>query len=288
MEVIVDKNSGFCFGVANAINKAEEILSKKEKLYCLGQMVHNDEEISRLENLGLITITNEEFKQLHNCKVLLRAHGEPPETYLIAKENNIELIDSTCPIVRNLQKKVKKSFSELEDNDKLVIYGKAEHPEIISLAGQCNNEAIVVKDEKDLDKLNFEGSIKLFSQTTNNPENYNKISKEIQKRLLNKNNDLDITNSICRDVASREGILSDFAKENDIVIFTSGKNSSNGKMLYNQCIKVNPNTYFISSVQELKSDWFSKSDKVGVCGSTSTPAWLMEEVATKIKTFNNG
>jgi len=282
MKVEIDKNSGFCFGVANAIKKAEEILANEEKLYCLGQMVHNDEEISRLESLGLVTITNDEFKQLHNCKVLLRAHGEPPSTYLIANKNNIQLIDATCSIVLNLQKKVKKAYQEQKaNNGKVVIYGKAEHPEVISLAGQCNNEAVIVKDKSELEKINFSKPISLFSQTTNNPNNYNDITNEIKLHLSDSN--IKVSNSICRDVSQREPGLITFAKNNKVIIFVAGKNSSNGKMLFNQCKLANKRTYYISSVDELRNEWLQNTESVGICGATSTPIWLMEKVAEKIK-----
>lgn len=289
MKVSIDKNSGFCFGVANAIKKAEEILQQEKNLFCLGQMVHNDEEITRLESLGLITITIEEYKKLSNCKVLLRAHGEPPSTYRIAKENNIELIDATCSIVLNLQEKVKKSYEKQKTNNgKVVLYGKAEHPEIISLAGQCNNEAIIVKDKSELDKINFTKPISIFSQTTNNPNNYNNLTSEVKIRLAknNQENNFEVSNSICGDVSRREPKINNFAKNKDTVIFVAGRKSSNGKMLFNQCKLINKNTYYITSVNELKLEWFINSNTIGICGATSTPVWLMEKVAKEVKSMS--
>lgn len=290
LHIEIDTNSGFCFGVKNAINKAEEFLQSNNKLYCLGDIVHNGIEIERLENLGLITIDRERFKELKNCTVLLRAHGEPPETYEIAKKNNINLIDATCPIVINLQKKVNKSYLQAnQENGQVVIYGKENHAEVIGLAGQTNDNAIVITDESDLEKINFSRPITLYSQTTKSITGYNtlieKIKDKIKENGFNSNKQLVVYNTICGQVSNRDKELQVFAKKHDTILFVSGKKSSNGKMLFETCKKVNNNSFFISSPEEIDVKWLKDSKSIGICGATSTPFWLMEKTAKTVKNF---
>ncbi len=288
MKVEIDDNSGFCFGVVNAIQLAEMELEKSEPLYCLGDIVHNSAEVDRLKTKGLVTINHEEFKELKNCKVLLRAHGEPPETYQIALQNNIQLIDASCPVVLRLQKNIKTGFDEILDKGgQVVIYGKEGHAEVNGLVGQTNGEAIVIGSRVDLDKIDFSKPINLFSQTTKSIEGFYDIEKEIRKRMIEtqgNDNVLLISNdTICRQVSHRQPQLREFVKKHDVVIFVSGKKSSNGKMLYQVCKDENKNTYFVSDENELNKDWFSKAKSVGICGATSTPRWLMEKIANNIQ-----
>ena len=283
-KIEINKNSGFCFGVEAAVKKAEEELMKGTKLYCLGQIVHNNMEVKRLENLGMLTIGYDEFKQLKNAIVLLRAHGEPPETYKIAKENNITLIDATCPIVTKFQQKLKKTHYESGNGNQTVIFGKKTHPEVIGLAGQIENKAIIVETESDLQKINFNKPIKLYAQTTKSTESYKKISDLVKQKSETKTNpgNLKIHDTLCGHVSGREAKLKEFAKKHDIIIFVSGKKSSNGKVLYNVCKQINKNTYFLSSIEELKPDWIKTTGTIGICGATSTPKWLMEKTREAI------
>lgn len=280
--ITIDKESGFCFGVVNAIKKAEEELAKGEKLYCLGDIVHNGQEVKRLENLGLITINYEQFEQLHNAKVLLRAHGEPPTTYQIAKRNNITIIDASCPVVLRLQSKIKKRHEE-QPHTQIVIYGKKGHAEVIGLEGQTNNSAIVVENESDLTKIDFEKDISLFSQTTKSLDGFNSLVGEIKQQF--KGNKFDFFDTICRQVANRIPNIRTFAAQNDIVFFVGGTKSSNGKVLYEHCKQANPNTVFISDADEITQEHIAqcKDKRVGICGATSTPSWLMEKCAQKLK-----
>ncbi len=291
MIVEIDEKSGFCFGVVNAIDLAEKGLEKTDNLYCLGDIVHNNEEMSRLEEKGLITINHEKFKNLKNTKVLIRAHGEPPETYKIAEENNIELIDASCPVVLKLQNSVRKYHQEIYSREgQIIIYGKKGHAEVNGLVGQVDGDAIIVSDTEDLDKIDFSKPIVLFSQTTKSLEGFEEIRREIENRMkLNKgDNDIDFTvkNTICGAVSNRQKQLRDFVKKYDIIVFVSGVKSSNGKMLYNICKSENESTYFVSNKNELNKEWFKNRESVGVCGATSTPFWLMEEVAEKISFFS--
>ncbi len=290
MTVEIDKNSGFCFGVVKAIEIAERELEKDKKLYCLGDIVHNDAEVKRLENRGLITISHNEFKKLKNTKVLLRAHGEPPETYKIAKENNIELIDASCPIVLSLQKKIDKAYTDLSTvKGQIVIFGKEGHAEVIGLLGHTDNKGIVISEEKDLDKIDFAKPISIFSQTTKSRSSYHSIIEKIKERMIAErgNDEINfiINDSTCRAVSNRDVFLKDFAKKHDIIIFVSGRKSSNGKVLYEVCKNQNERSYFVSEVKELKKEWFRKNDSVGICGATSTPTWLMEEVKAAVEQF---
>lgn len=280
----IDKGSGFCFGVVNAIQKAEEELAKGETLYCLGDIVHNGREVERLASLGLKTIDHETFKNLHNAKVLLRAHGEPPSTYKIAKENNITIIDASCPVVLKLQSKIKKKYQETNpEQHQIVIYGKKGHAEVIGLEGQTNNEALIVESEDDLENIDFKKDISLFSQTTKPLDGFNQLVEQIKKRF--EGNHFDYFDTICRQVANRIPNITNFAKENDILFFVGGKKSSNGKILFEHCKSANPNTHFISTLDEITDEHIEmcKDKRIGICGATSTPLWLMEKVQEKLE-----
>ena len=284
MQVNIDKNSGYCFGVEFAIKMAEDEMENMEPLYCLGDIVHNDMEVKRLSAKGLVVIDREQLQELSNCKVLIRAHGEPPETYKLAIENNIELIDASCPVVLKLQHRVKNAFDKMErENGQIVIYGKKGHAEVIGLTGQTLEKAIVVTDDSDLDKLDYSKPITLFSQTTKSTKGFYALSEKIEGRIKDAKGELteidfNSNDSICRQVSNREPQLQRFAQENDVILFVSGKKSSNGKALYQVCLSENPRSYFIENEEEIDSDWFHQADRVGICGATSTPMWLMEQV----------
>lgn len=284
MVVTIDKNSGYCFGVEFAIKMAEDEMEHSEKLYCLGDIVHNDMEVRRLSKKGLVVIDREQLGQLTDCKVLIRAHGEPPETYKTAIENNIELIDASCPVVLKLQNRVKNAFDKMErEEGQIVIYGKKGHAEVIGLTGQTLEKAIVVMEESDLDKIDFSRPVTLFSQTTKSTKGFYEISGKIEERIKASKGELteldyNANDSICRQVSNREPQLQRFSKENDVILFVSGKKSSNGKALYQVCLRENPRSFFIENQTELDMEWFSREDKVGICGATSTPMWLMEQV----------
>lgn len=284
MKVTINNNSGFCFGVVNAIKTAEIELEKSGKLFCLGDIVHNSIEVKRLAEKGLEIIDHKKFKKLKNTKVLIRAHGEPPETYIIAKENNIELIDASCKVVLSLQEKIKNEYEKINSvGGQIVIYGKKDHPEVIGLNGQVNNNAIIVGTPEDIDKIDFEKAVSLFAQTTRSIEIFYKIKDEIQSKM--RNNNFTFLDSICRQVANRATEFKEFAIEHDVIIFVSGKKSSNGKYLYGVCKSVNQNTYFVSEMSEINREWFTGKSDVGICGATSTPRWLMEKVAGIIEKF---
>src|SRR5690606_37365453 len=271
LQVTIDKDSGFCFGVVYAIDMAEEILEEDGYLYCLGDIVHNDEEVARLKAKGLRIINHDVLPTLQNEKVLIRAHGEAPETYRIALENNITLIDASCPVVLKLQNRVKTSFDQQE---KVLIYGKHGHAEVIGLQGQTNGDAIVFQDIAELDGVDLPDSFTLYSQTTKSVDKFYAIKDELISRGYNvKAND-----TICRQVSNRYEDLGDFARKYDKVVFVSGKKSSNGKVLYDVCRQQNPNSYFVSDPSELDVNVFEPGNTVGICGATSTPMWLMEQV----------
>ncbi|MBP1637526.1 MAG: hydroxymethylbutenyl pyrophosphate reductase [Bacteroidetes bacterium] len=282
VNIEIDQKSGFCFGVVKAINKAEEELAKGEKLYCLGDIVHNGQEVKRLAEMGLITIDYEEFNQLHDAKVMFRAHGEPPSTYEIAKKNNIKLIDASCPVVLRLQNRIKNTYDKKNEPDQILIYGKVGHAEVIGLVGQTKNSAIVIENEDDLKKVDFARNIRLFSQTTKPLDGFNHLVKTISEKISPEAN-FEYSDTICRQVANRMPNIANFALKNDIVIFVSGKKSSNGKALYEHCKKANPNTFMISDPEEVSNLRLDITKKIGICGATSTPSWLMEAVAEKIK-----
>jgi len=287
LNIEIDKKSGFCFGVVKAISKAEEELAKGDTLYCLGDIVHNGQEVERLTRLGLITIDHEQFEKLHNVKVLLRAHGEPPRTYQIAKENNLTLIDASCPVVLKLQSRIKKAHLNAPSSDnQIVIYGEKGHAEVNGLVGQTDEKAIVIESEADLSKLDFSKKISLFSQTTKSLDGFNHLVTTLSEKIINKA-DFEFSDSICRQVANRIPNITTFAKENDIVIFVSGKKSSNGKVLYEHSKKINPNTYFVTEADEVTTLQLDLTKKIGICGATSTPRWLMEAIAEKLNELSS-
>ncbi len=288
MIVDIDKKSGFCFGVINAIREAENELSSSGKLYCLGDIVHNGKEVERLEKMGLKSISKEEFFTLKNCKVLIRAHGEPPETYEYARNNNIELIDATCPVVITLQERVKKSHDTHAGKEgQIVIYGKKGHAEIIGLNGQTGNNAIVIESINEVDKIDMTRPVSLYSQTTKRVEDFHAIA-DLVKTKIQPGVPLEIKDTICRQVSNRVPHLREFAKKYDVVLFVAGKKSSNGQYLYTICKEENPHTYIVSEIAELDEKWFEKVESVGICGATSTPEWLMEEFAQWINSrFNS-
>ena len=281
----INESSGFCFGVVTAIHKAEEELAKGGTLYCLGDIVHNSREVERLNKLGLITINHEEFQNLHNAKVLLRAHGEPPETYAIAKQNRIEIIDATCPVVLRLQKKIKQEYTSSDwRNKQIVIYGKSGHAEVLGLVGQTNSEAIVIEKLEEAGTLDFQRDIRLYSQTTKSLEEFQKIVAYI-KAHISPEASFEYYDTICRQVANRIPHIRTFAAAHDLIFFVSGKKSSNGKILFSECLKVNPNSYLIDSAEEIDHALLNGARSIGICGATSTPKWLMEEVSKAIKAY---
>jgi len=278
MKIEVDKGSGFCFGVVEAIRRAEERLAQDEHLYCLGDIVHNNSEVERLSKKGLVTISHEQFFSMSDTTVLLRAHGEPPEIYKYAQEHHIELIDATCPVVLKLQKRILKSYeSGIKEATQLVIYGKKGHAEVNGLVGQTNGEALVVEDIEDLEQLDYTRPIVLYSQTTKGLEGLHHLTDELKRR--SSGIPVKVHDTICRQVANRIPGIKKFAIRFDLVIFVSGKKSSNGKMLFEICSAVNPNTKFISDLSEINASWLVDSESVGICGATSTPKKLLEEVA---------
>lgn len=282
-KVEIDEGSGFCFGVVTAIHKAEEELAKGETLYCLGDIVHNSREVERLKAMGLITINHDEFNRLHNAKMLLRAHGEPPETYETARQNNIEIIDATCPVVLRLQKRIKQEHSKDDNKDKqIVIYGKNGHAEVLGLVGQTSGEAIVIEKPAEVKKLDFSKDIRLYSQTTKSLDGFGDIVKYIEGHISP-----DVTfesyDTICRQVANRIPNIRRFAASHDLIFFVSGKKSSNGKMLFSECKKVNPNSHLVDNAEEIDQSLLAGANSIGICGATSTPKWLMEEISEAIK-----
>lgn len=278
----IDSKSGFCFGVVTAICKAEEELEKTGRLYCLGDIVHNSDEVERLRQKGLITITHEEMQHLHNVKVLLRAHGEPPSTYELAQKNNIEIIDATCPVVLQLQRRIKEAYNSSNPRPQIVIYGKKGHAEVNGLVGQTNGEAIVIENEAQLDKVNLNNDIVLYSQTTKSLQGFTEIINAITKQK-SPNATFNSFDTICRQVANRVEHIRQFASNHQLVLFVSGKKSSNGKILFNECSDVNPNTHFISNENEIDPKWLTQIDSIGICGATSTPRWLMENVKARVQ-----
>ena len=285
MKIEIDNNSGFCFGVMRATTTAETELTKQQPLYCLGDIVHNGQEVDRLTRLGLITIDHAQLAQLHDVRVLLRAHGEPPHTYELAQRNNITIIDATCPVVLKLQQKIHQAYTNHPDAQ-IVIYGKIGHAEVIGLEGQTEGKAIVVEDENDLSKIDFSRPIILFSQTTKSIEGFNQLVNTIKEKLSTSEGiHFEYHDTICRNVANRIPDIKRFASQFDIILFVAGAKSSNGKVLFNECLSINPRTYLVSSPDELQSEWFNDIQSVGICGATSTPKWLMEAVKQKINSI---
>jgi 4-hydroxy-3-methylbut-2-enyl diphosphate reductase len=288
MIIEIDNDSGFCFGVENAVRIAEKSLLSGEEVFSLGPIVHNDMEVDRLNALGLITIDHSRFRELKNCKVLIRAHGEPPETYQIARENNITIIEATCPIVKRLQSRITNSWIKTkEDNGQIVIFGKPGHAEVIGLMGQTNNEGILISEPADLDRIDVTRPVYIFSQTTMSIKEYNNLTEILRKKMKDKGvnpqeNILTVNKTICGQVSNREPKLKTFAKEHETIVFVSGKESSNGRMLYNVCKSINPDTHLVSSPEEIEASWFTGKKTVGICGATSTPKWLIENVRDTI------
>lgn len=291
MTVEIDSNSGFCFGVVTAIKKAEEELDNSGHLYCLGDIVHNAGEVERLCGKGLVTITHEDLGKLKDVKVLLRAHGEPPQTYKTASDNNVEIIDATCPVVLQLQRRIKKAYDEGVEAERnggakplIVIYGKNGHAEVNGLVGQTNGEAVVIQDLEGINTLDLSRDILLYSQTTKSLEGFRQVVEEIKKRKTE--GKFEYFDTICRQVANRMEKMREFARNHEVVLFVSGAKSSNGKVLYEKCREENPNTHLISDTSELDPAWTHGVESVGICGATSTPLWLMEKVADKIRSAN--
>lgn len=283
MEIEIDNGSGFCFGVTTAISKAEEELAAAENLYCLGDIVHNGRECERLRKMGLITVGHDALEELTGVRMLLRAHGEPPSTYSQAEQRNICLIDATCPVVLNLQKKIKRDYdADLSHNQQIVIYGKNGHAEVVGLVGQTEGNAIVIECLDDAKQLDFTRPIRLYSQTTMSLEGFNEIVDYI-KDHISSDASFSYSDTICRQVANRISNIRDFAERHDVVLFVCGKKSSNGKVLYNECCSVNSHTYIIDDPTEIDYKWFVGVSSVGICGATSTPKWLMEDCRDAIQ-----
>jgi len=288
MQVTIDKNSGYCFGVEFAIQMAEDELSHSDNhtLYCLGDIVHNRMEVERLHQQGLRVIDREQLGTLHDCKVLIRAHGEPPETYQLALQNNLELIDASCPVVLKLQNRVKHAYdATTRENGQIVIYGQPGHAEVIGLTGQTRNQALIVMTEADLDQIDFTRPVTLFSQTTKSTAGFYKMKALIEARIAAAGGVLesfDANDSICRQVSNREPQLARFAQEHDVILFVSGRKSSNGKALFSVVNAVNTRSYFIENEGEIQDEWLAGVSSVGICGATSTPLWLMRQVAERV------
>ena len=281
IQIEIDEGSGFCFGVTTAIKKAEEELGTSDKtLYCLGDIVHNGMECERLKDLGLITINHDDLRELHDVKVLLRAHGEPPETYELARRNNIEIIDATCPVVLQLQKRIKKQYEA--GDGQIVIFGKKGHAEVLGLVGQTQSNAIVIESFDEVKRLDFSRDIYLYSQTTKSLDEYHRIIEYIQQHIA-PGATFRSFDTICRSVANRMPNISQFAARHDLILFVCGRKSSNGKVLYNECLRVNPNTHLVEDAHEIEPSWLEGIQSVGICGATSTPRWLMEQCRDAIQ-----
>ena len=290
MEIEIDNGSGFCFGVTTAIRKAEEELEKGGILYCLGDIVHNGMECERLKDMGLVTINHDDMRELHDVKVLLRAHGEPPETYELAQRNNIEIIDATCPVVLQLQKRIKQQYNanaqslgqSVKSDAQIVIFGKKGHAEVLGLVGQTDSSAIVIENFDEVKRLDFTRDIYLYSQTTKSLDEYHRIIDYIQSHI-SPSATFKSFDTICRSVANRMPNISQFASRHDLILFVCGRKSSNGKVLYNECLRVNPNTHLVEDVHEIDPSWLEGIQSVGICGATSTPRWLMEQCRDAIQ-----
>ncbi|MFH0894201.1 MAG: 4-hydroxy-3-methylbut-2-enyl diphosphate reductase [Bacteroidota bacterium] len=292
MEVVIDPHAGFCFGVVYAISIAEEELSKGNGLYCLGEIVHNNREVERLAAKGLKVINHDTYRTLKDCKVLIRAHGEPPETYKLAVENNIELIDASCPVVLKLQNRIRNGFDEIQTIDgQIVIFGKEGHVEVNGLVGQTFEEAVIIGSDKDLEKIDYHRPVYLFSQTTKSPDDFQKLSFEIEKRLKLSNPDHPVVfsshDTICRQVANRAPQLKLFASGYDAIIFVTDPQSSNGMFLFKICHSANANSHMITDSTEIEQSWFEHANRIGITGATSTPMWLMKEVEAKVLSLRN-
>ena len=283
MHIEIDKHAGFCFGVVKAIGAAEDALAREGSLYCLGDIVHNSAEVDRLETKGLTVIDHEELRRLQGCKVLIRAHGEPPETYRTATERGIELIDATCPIVLALQQRIRQGYEEMKAvGGQIVIFGKPGHAEVTGLNGQTDNTALIVSRPDELDGIDFSRPVRLYSQTTKSREDYRQLIANIEGRLQPQA-DFVAFDTICNRVANRAKELEEFARSVDVLLFVAGAHSSNGHYLYEYCRKVQPKTYLIGSAAEVQPEWIAGAQRVGISGATSTPRWLMEEVREMLK-----
>jgi 4-hydroxy-3-methylbut-2-enyl diphosphate reductase len=282
-EVVIDENSGFCFGVINAIQTAEKYLQEHQSLYCLGDIVHNNEEVNRLEAMGLRIISKEEFKNLKDTTVLIRAHGEPPEIYRIAEDNRIRLIDATCPVVLRLQKRISDEYRSASSEKQILIFGKKGHAEVIGLLGQTENTGIVISSLDDIQRIDFSKPSKLYSQTTQSVELYTQLIQEIKERYAAEGHEemFEYVDTICRKVSSRAKQIADFAVRFDVILFVSGEKSSNGLYLYNICKTHNPQSYILTQLDQLEDIDLSHAQTIGICGATSTPMWLMQKVAEK-------
>lgn len=282
-EIEIDGRSGFCHGVVTAIRKAEEELERNaEPLFCLGDIVHNSDEVERLEKKGLSTITHEAFHHLSGVRVLLRAHGEPPSTYQLAKNRNIEIVDATCPVVLKLQQRIKATYDKSPHHPQIVIYGKAGHAEVNGLVGQTNGEAIVVENIAQLDRIDFNRDIALYSQTTMSLHGLAEMVEEINRRIAPGVN-FTYHDTICRQVANRVDHLREFARQHDVILFVAGAKSSNGKVLYNECKNVNQRSFLVARPSDFRGSWVAGAKSIGICGATSTPSWLMEQVRDIVK-----
>lgn len=285
MEVIIDDNSGFCFGVVRAIGEAESALQRVGEVYSLGDIVHNRVEVQRLEQLGLHTISHEDMPRLDGRTLLIRAHGEPPRTYRMAEELGITVIDATCPVVARLQRRLREAYDKMQEVEgRVVLLGKRGHAEVIGLTGQADDDVVVIEGEKDLDSVDFTRPIYFLSQTTQSIALFNQLAENIKMRAGNV--PVTIDDTICRRVAGREALLADFSRSVDVVIFVSGRKSSNGRVLYEVCRSANPRSYNVEESAEIELSWLEGAERVGICGATSTPRWLMEEVAEAIKSMN--
>lgn len=285
MEVIIDDNSGFCFGVVRAIGEAESALERIGDVYSLGDIVHNRVEVQRLEQLGLHTVSHEEMPGLSSRTLLIRAHGEPPHTYRMAEELGITVIDATCPVVARLQRRLREAYDKMQEvGGSVVLLGKRGHAEVIGLTGQADDDVVVIENEGDLDSVDFTRPIYFLSQTTQSIALFNQLAEEIKARA--KGISVNIDDTICRRVAGREALLADFSRSVDVVIFVSGRKSSNGRVLYEVCRGANPRSYNVEESSEIDWSWLEGAERVGICGATSTPRWLMEQVAEAIKSKN--
>lgn len=285
MKISIDKGSGFCFGVSSVIDMAEEIIDSGQKLYCLGEIVHNEKEVSRLVRKGMTFIEVSDLKNLKNVNVLIRAHGEPPSTYELCKENNINIIDGTCPIVKKVQKRIRKTYTEQEkDDSQIIIYGKEWHPEVIGLNGQTNNSCLVVSAADQLNVADLKKNVTLFSQTTMDTDGYREIVEKINKAASEgEAKQINFNNTICKHISHRQPQIARFAKENELVIFVAGKKSSNGKILFEICKKENPKSHLVSKPEEVQKEWLNGINSIGISGGTSTPLWLLNLVAEKVR-----
>ena len=285
MKIEIDTGSGFCFGVRRAIDTAEKVLAENKQLFCLGDIVHNQEEVDRLSEKGMTTIRNVDADKLTNKTVLIRTHGEPPSTYAQLADNKNKVIDATCPVVLKLQDRIKESFNALSDqNGQLVIIGKHGHAEVIGLDGQTGNQSIIISSEDDIQQIDFSMPIEVYSQTTMPIDLFQRLSAKIKEKAQNS---VTIHDTICRQVANRVPHLTEFSKKFDVILFVSGLKSSNGKLLFEVCLKNNPRSFFVTSTENIDKQWFSGAESIGICGATSTPQWLMEKIALHVRTILN-